>query len=78
MVLRRNASFNKQIKDVLKEYILLGSIYTKEDINKILTTVVTRLNLKRVIKISDYYIVESIVLREGGKLKRVNKIIGYL
>lgn len=50
VVLRRNASFNKQIKYVLKEYILLGSIYTKEEINKILTTVVTRLNLKRGIK----------------------------
>ncbi len=57
---------------------MIDAIYSKEEIEKIIEYVKSKLSLKRNIKISDYYIVNSIVIREGSKLKRVNKIIGYL
>lgn len=76
--IRRQAIMSQNIKDVLKEHIMIDAIYSKEEIEKIIEHVKSKLSLKRNIKISDYYIVNSIVLREGSKLKRVNKIIGYL
>lgn len=76
--IRRQAILSQKIKDVLKEHIMIDVIYSKEEIEKIIEFVKSKLSLKRNIKISDYYIVNSIVLREGSKLKRVNKILGYL
>lgn len=76
--IRRQAILSQNIKDVLKEHIMIDAIYSKEEIEKIIECVKSKLSLKRNIKISDYYIVNSIVLREGSKLKRVNKILGYL
>lgn len=76
--IRRQSILSQKIKDVLKEHIMIDVIYSKEEIEKIIEFVKSKLSLKRNIKISDYYIVNSIVLREGSKLKRVNKIMGYL
>lgn len=76
--IRRQAILSQNIKDVLKEHIMIDAIYSKEEIEKIIEFVKSKLSLRRNIKISDYYIVNSIVLREGTKLKRVNKIMGYL
>ena len=76
--IRRQAILSQNIKDALKEHIMIDTIYSKEEIEKIIEFVKSKLSLRRNIKISDYYIVNSIVLREGTKLKRVNKIMGYL
>ena len=39
---------------------------------------VFKLNLKKAIKITDYYLVESILVKRNNKVIRMTKIIGYL
>lgn len=76
--LRRQANMNKEIKESLKEHILIGEIYTKEQIDKIVKHVMLQLNIKKNIKIGEYYIVESILIKRNNQVIRVNKIVGYL
>lgn len=76
--LRRQANMSKEIKESLKEHILIGEIYTKEQIDKIVKHVMSQLNIKKNIKIGEYYIVESILIKRNNQVIRVNKIVGYL
>lgn len=76
--LRRQANMSKEIKESLKEHILIGEIYTKEQIDKIVKHVMLKLNIKINIKIVDYYIIESVVQWKNNKAQRVNKVVGYL
>lgn len=76
--LRRQANMSKEIKESLKEHILIGEIYTKEQIDKIVKHVMLQLNIKKNIKIGEYYIVESILIKRNNQVIRVNKIVGYL
>ena len=76
--LRRHANMSKEIKESLKEHILIGEIYTKEQIDKIVKHVMLQLNIKKNIKIGEYYIVESILIKRNNQVIRVNKIVGYL
>lgn len=76
--LRRQANMSKEIKESLKEHILIGEIYTKEQIDKIITHIMTKLKIKKTIKIGDYYMIESIVQWKNNKSQRVNRIVGYL
>lgn len=76
--LKRNANYAKQIKDLLKQNISTDVLYTKEEIDKVINFIVTKLNLKKAIKITDYYLVESILVKRNNKVIRMTKIIGYL
>ena len=76
--LRKNASLRQEIKDKLRELILVGEIYSKDEFDSFIKTVNSKLNLKRSIKISDYYIIESVLVRTHEKVARMNKIVGYL
>lgn len=76
--LRRQANMSKEIKESLKGHILIGEIYTKEQIDKIVKHVMLQLNIKKNIKIGEYYIVESILIKRNNQVTRVNKIVGYL
>lgn len=76
--LRRQANMSKEIKESLKEHILIGEIYTKEQIDKIVKHVMLQLNIKKNIKIGEYYIVESILIKRNNQVIRVNKIVSYL
>jgi hypothetical protein len=76
--LRRQANLSKEIKESFKEYISIGEIYSKEQIDKIISHIMTKLKIKKTIKIGDYYMIESIVQWKNNKSQRVNRIVGYL
>lgn len=76
--LRRQATLSKEIKESFKEYISIGEIYSKEQIDRIISHIMTKLKIKKTIKIGDYYMIESIVQWKNNKSQRVNRIVGYL
>lgn len=76
--MRRNADLSTNITRLLNLRIKVGGIYTKDEIDAILRSIEQKLHLKRKLKLTDYYEVESVVIRVGDKTQRVKKVVRYL
>ena len=76
--MRRNADLSTNITRLLNLRITIGEAYNKEEIDNILRSIELKLHLKRKLKITDYYEVESVVVRVGDKTQRKRKIIRHL
>ena len=76
--MRRNSDLSANITRLLNLRIKVGEIYTKEEIDAILRSIEQKLHLKRKLKITDYYEVESVVIRVGDKTQRVKKVVRHI
>lgn len=76
--MRRNADLSTNITRLLNLRIDVGETYTKAEIDTILRVIEQRLHLKRKLKLTDYYEVESLVVWREDKAQRVKKIIRHL
>ena len=76
--MRRNSDLSANITRLLNLRIKVGEIYTKDEIDAILRSIEQKLHLKRKLKITDYYEVESVVIRVGDKTQRVKKVVRHI